>query len=167
MARVKKQVADVKSPKASRPNIPDYGISKGKKGMLPWKWAADRMAKSHQYWVATVRPEASPHVMPIWGVWVQNVFYFSTGGKTRKARNLASNPRCVICSENSKEAVIVEGSASEVTDGKKLAEVAKVYKTKYKVDVQAMGSPIYRVRPSVVFGLFEKKFPMTATRWKF
>ncbi len=166
MTRLKKRVA-TGTPKASRPNIPDYGISKSKKGMLPWKWASDRAAKSHQYWVATVRPDGSPHVMPVWGVWLQNAFYFSTGRKTRKARNLASNPRCVICSENSREAVIVEGTASELVDAKKLAGVAKVYKKKYKVDVSAMDSPIYCVQPGVVFGLFEKRFPTTATRWKF
>src|SRR5277367_6057008 len=152
-----------KSPKASRPNIPDYGISKDKKGMLPWKWAADRMGKSHQYWVATVRPDGSPHVMPVWGVWVENAFYFSTGAKTRKARNLTTNPRCVICSEDSEEAVIVEGMASEMTYPKKLASVVKAYKKKYKVDISAMDSPIYCVRPGVVFGLYEKKFPTTAT----
>ena len=157
----------MKAPKASRPNIPDYGISKSKKGMLPWKWAADRIVKSRQYWVATVRSDGSPHVMPVWGVWLQNAFYFSTGRQTRKARNLASNPRCVICSEDSAQAVIVEGNASELKESKKLAEVAKVYKKKYKVDVSAMDSPIYWVRPSIAFGLFEKKFPTTATRWKF
>lgn len=156
-----------KSPKASRPNIPEYGISKTKKGMLSWKWAADRMVKSHQYWVATVRPEGRPHVMPVWGVWVQNAFYFSTGRKTRKAKNLSTNPRCVICSEDSEEAVIAEGTASEMTDTKKLANVVKVYKKKYKVDIAAIDSPIYCVQPGVVFGLFEKKFPTTATRWKF
>ena len=157
----------VKSPKASRPNIPDYGISKSKKGMLPWKWAADRITKSHQYWVATVRLDKSPHVMPVWGVWTHNAFYFSTGRQTRKARNLVSNPRCVICSEDSAEAVIIEGIARQLADHRKMAEVAKVYQKKYKVDVSAMGSPIYRVQPRVVFGLLEKKFPTTATRWKF
>jgi len=157
----------VKSPKASRPNIPDYGISKSKKGILPWKWANDRIAKSHQYWVATVRPDGSPHVMPVWGVWLQNVFYFSTGRQTRKARYLVSNPRCVICSEDSAEAVIMEGLARQLADHRKMAEVAKVYQKKYKVDVSAMGSPIYRVQPRVVFGLLEKKFPTTATRWRF
>jgi general stress protein 26 len=156
-----------KLPKASRPQIPDYGISKSKKGMLPWKWAADRLGKSKQYWVATVRADGSPHVMPVWGIWMENAFYFSTGRKTRKARNVAANPHCVVCSDDSEEAVIVEGVASELTDAKQLTEVAKVYKKKYKVDVSAMESPIYCIQPIVVFGMFEKKFPTTATRWKF
>lgn len=166
MTRVKKRVVSG-TPKASRPNIPDYGISKSKKGMLPWKWAADRMSKSRQYWVATVRPDGRPHVMPVWGVWLEDSFYFSTGRQTRKARNLARNPHCVICSEDAAQAVIVEASARELKDKKKFADVVKVYKKKYDVDVSVMESPIYWVQPSVAFGLFEKKFPATATRWKF
>jgi hypothetical protein len=30
-----------------------------------------------------------------------------------------------------------------------------------------MGEPFYRVRPRIAFGLFEKKFTGTATRWTF
>ena len=30
-----------------------------------------------------------------------------------------------------------------------------------------MAQPVYRFRPTVGFGLFEKKFEQTATRWSF
>jgi hypothetical protein len=30
-----------------------------------------------------------------------------------------------------------------------------------------MGEPFYLLKPQVAFGLIEKKFPSTATRWKF
>ncbi len=30
-----------------------------------------------------------------------------------------------------------------------------------------MGEPFYRLRPRIAFGLFEKKFTGTATRWTF
>ena len=105
--------------------------------------------------------------MPIWGLWLDNGFYFSTGRNTRKARNLAANSRCVVCSENAEEAVIAEGQAAEVTDKNTLKRVFAAYKKKYKVDVSGMGSPMYFVKPSKVFGMWEKKFPSTATRWLF
>ncbi len=154
------------TPNAGRPNIPDYGISTDKKGLLPWKWAKDRLAKSRQYWIATTRPEGSPHVMPVWGLWLPDAFYFSTGKNSRKARNLAANPHCVICSDNSAEAVIVEGVA-EIINPQKLKPVFAAYKKKYKMDVSSMGEPVYRVQPHVAFGLLEKKFASTATRWIF
>ena len=156
-----------KQPKATRPNIPGYGLPKSKKGLLPWKWAQDRLRKSEQYWLATTRPDGRPHVMVIWGVWVDDEFWFSTGRSSRKARNLAANPHCVVCNEDSAQAVIVEGSA-EIVDEKTLLEpIFAAYKKKYKMDIRGMGEPVFRVRPAVGFGLYEKKFGETATRWLF
>jgi general stress protein 26 len=156
-----------RAPKAGRPNIPDYGISKSKAGLLPWKWAQQRLNRSRQYWIATTRPDGSPHVMIVWGLWAPDGFYFSTGKNSRKAKNLAKNPRCVIASEDAARAVIVEGTV-EVFDGaEKLKPLFAAYKKKYKYDVSGMGEPFYRLRPSLAFGLIEKKFPTTATRWKF
>jgi uncharacterized pyridoxamine 5'-phosphate oxidase family protein len=154
------------NPKAGRPNIPGYGLSNSKKGLLPWKWALDRLRKSRQYWIATTRPDGAPHVMVIWGLWLEDGFYFSTGKTSRKAKNLALNPRCVICSDNSAEAVIVEGMV-ETVGPETLKPVFAAYQKKYKMDVSDMGEPFYRVRPSVAFGLLEKKFASTATRWIF
>jgi nitroimidazol reductase NimA-like FMN-containing flavoprotein (pyridoxamine 5'-phosphate oxidase superfamily) len=100
-----------KVPKASRPYMPGYGVPKSAKGMLPWKWAETRLARSHSYWLITTRPDGRPHAMPLWGVWVDSAFYFSTGRQTRKAQNLTSNPNCVVLNEDPEEAVIVEGTA--------------------------------------------------------
>lgn len=156
-----------KKPKATRPNMPGYGISTKKAGMFPWKWATDRLAKSKQYWIATTRPDGAPHVMIVWGVWTEQAFWFSTGKNSRKARNLAANPRCVICSDDSEQAVILEGEVAVVGDAKVLKTVFAAYKKKYKIDPSGMGEPLFRVQPRVVFGLYEKKFPTTATRWVF
>src|SRR2546427_4666203 len=67
-------------PLASRPYMPGYGLPAADKGegLLPWEWAVERLTESHNYWVATTRPEGRPHVMPVWGIWVESVFYFST-----------------------------------------------------------------------------------------
>src|SRR5262249_35585496 len=104
------------APKTTRPNISGYGLSKSKKGLLPWKWAEDRLKKSRQYWIATTRPEGRPHVMVIWALWFEVALYFATGSTSRKARNLAGNPHCTICTENAAEAVIVEGVSDTERD---------------------------------------------------
>jgi len=42
--------------------MPGYGLpaaDKGK-GLLPWEWAVERLTESHNYWVATTRPEGRP-----------------------------------------------------------------------------------------------------------
>ena len=52
-------------PRTERPQIPDYGISKNRTGMLPWKWAVKNLTESREYWMMTVRPDARPHAMII------------------------------------------------------------------------------------------------------
>jgi len=154
-------------PRTERPQIPDYGISKSKTGLLPWKWAVKTLTESREYWILTVRPDGRPHAMIVWGLWFDGAFWFGTGGKTQKARNLAQNPNCIVGTQNAAEAVILEGVAELITDaalGKKL-EPASLHK--YGMSGGGGSEPLYRVRPKRVFGFIEKSFPKTATRWMF
>ncbi len=91
-------------PKATRPHMPGYGLPTGSKGLLPWKWAEERLSRSHNYWLTTSRPDARPHSMIVWGIWVEGRFYFSTGAASRKAKNLGLNPHCIVCTEKAAEA---------------------------------------------------------------
>ena len=105
--------------------------------------------------------------MPIWGVWLDDAFFFSTGRKSRKGQNLAANPACTITNDDGEEAVIVEGLATEVKDAAALGRIAAAYKKKYKMDPRSMAEPIFRLQPSQIFGFVEKTFPQSATRWKY
>jgi hypothetical protein len=157
--------------------MPGYGLPTGGKGLLPWGWAEQRLKKSHNYWITTVKPDgsphASPHTMVIWGLWQHGRFLFSTGGTSRKARNLAQNKKCVVCTEDAHEAVIVEGIA-EIADVHARRKFLPAYERKYKFDMKAMKDdilamkePVFAVRPRVAFGLWEKHFINKSTRWKF
>lgn len=163
-----RQIAGKKKPKSGRPHMPGYGVPASRTGLLPWNWAEQRLRRSHNFWISTTQPDGSPHVMPIWGVWADGIFCFSTGRESRKARNLFANPRCVICNEESKEAVIVHGVAEELTETDRLKALGRVYERKYKPwKLDPKLGPIFIVRPTVVFGMYEKKFATAATRWKF
>jgi nitroimidazol reductase NimA-like FMN-containing flavoprotein (pyridoxamine 5'-phosphate oxidase superfamily) len=156
------------TPAASRPHMPGYGIPEARKGLLPWSWAQQRLKKSHNYWITTVRPDGSPHTMVVWGLWMDGRLYFSTGLQSRKARNLARNPHCIVCTENAAEAVIVEGTAQSLKTLAKRQVFFSLYEKKYRWDMSAFqDEPIFEVRPRIAFGLFEKKFMGSATRWKF
>jgi len=130
------------------------------------------MEDCRTFWLVTVRSEGTgraasrPHVMPLWGVWVDDAFFFSTGRKSRKGQNLAANPACTVTNDDGEEAVIVEGKAMEIDNASLLERVAASYKKKYKIDPRGMGEPIYRVEPAKIFALIEKSFPKSATRWK-
>jgi pyridoxamine 5'-phosphate oxidase-like protein len=178
-----------RKPKSSRPHMLGYGLPEGDKGLLPWRWAERRLKKSHNYWITTVKldraspetsrasshasPHASPHTMVVWGLWQDGCFLFSTGSKSRKARNLAENSDCVVCTENAAEAVIVEGVA-EIADMAARRKMLPVYERKYNFDMGAMKKgilsmkePVFAVRPRVAFGLWEKHFVGKSTRWTF
>ena len=147
--------------------MPGYGIETSVKGLLPWRWASDRLTKTRNYLLTTVRADGRPHVMPLWGVWMNDRFYFSTGKTSVKARNLSKNANCVLCTDDAEEVVIVEGTAGKATDKTVLKKFGAAYKKKYKFDALSMGEPIFTIRPKVAFGQIEKTFPKTATRWKF
>jgi PPOX class probable F420-dependent enzyme len=148
--------------------MPGYGIPETKKGLLPWSWAKQRLEQSHNYWVSTVRPDGAPHTMVVWGLWLDGAFYFSTGAQSRKARNLKENPRCNICTERANEAVVLEGRAEIVRDRDLLRRFFRRYEKKYDWDMSEMQEePVFAVRPLVAFGLFEKQYMETATKWTF
>lgn len=153
--------------------MPGYGLPEGDKGLLPWSWAEQRLKKSHNYWITTVKPENSPHTMVVWGLWQDGRFLFSTGSKSVKARNLKQNKNCLFCTELANEAVIVEGLA-EIADVPARRKFLPAYERKYKFDMKgmkddilSMKEPVFAVRPRAVFGLWEKHFQTKSTRWKF
>lgn len=170
----KKALSKSLQPKAGRPHMPGYGLPKSKKGVLPWKWAVNKLSKSRQYWVITVRPDGRPHAMPVWGMWLEDAFYFSTGAHTRKAKNLSRNPHCIVANEDAAQAVILEGKAKPVRDPAFIRKFLPLYGRKYKWDMSGMADdlialkePLFAVYPKVVFGQIEKTFTKTATRWTF
>lgn len=150
--------------RASRAAFPGYGITTDAEGMLPWSWAVERLAVAHNYWVATASGERGPHAMPVWGLWREEAFVFSTGTTSRKARNLAADPRIVVHLESGDEVVLLEGVAEPAE-----ATIAVVdeYEAKYAFRPEVGVDGWYRVRPSRAYGWRERDYPQSATRFAF
>ncbi len=163
-ARLERQPA----PRATRPYMPGYGIAAadGGQGLLPWDWAVERLSKGYTYWLCTTRPDGRPHAMPIWGIWLHDAFFFSTGKQSRKARNLEANPHCVVGVEVESDSVVIEGAVEGVADQQLRQEFAEKYQAKYEWDMEGFDEPVFAVRPSVVFGL-TLDLVENATRWTF
>jgi Pyridoxamine 5'-phosphate oxidase len=155
------------TPRTERPRIAGYGIPKSKAGLLPWKWAVKKLTESRQYWMITVRADGRPHAMIIWGLWFDGAFWFGTGSQTQKARNLSTNPNCIVGTQDAAEAVILEGVAELITDTEIPRKLEPVSLRKYGMSGGDGSEPVYCVRPHRVFGLVEASFPKTATRWTF
>lgn len=162
-------------PKASRPYWPDAleNPKDATTGLKQWGWALERLEKSHNYWIATSRSDGRPHLMLVWGIWWQDAFWFSTGPRARKAKNIAANSWCAIGTEKADEAVILEGTAEQIKDRTVWKTVCQEYDRKYGGNVLPMlessGGNVYRVQPRTAFGQDEHadNFAESVTRWAF
>lgn len=163
------------APVASRPHMPGYGILPANegRGLMPWTWAVERLTRARNYWIATSSAAGQPHCVPVWGVWLDDAFYFSSGAQSRKARNLAANPNIVVCPENGDEAVSLEGAVEKVSDPATLKRFVEAYNPKYSWDLKVETvldlGPIFAVRPRKVLGFVDTpgEFTGSATRWQF
>ena len=154
--------------------MPGYGLLDAAQGtgLLPWSWAVERLERSHDYWVATIRPDGRPHMMPVWGIWLEDAVWFSSSRGSRKARNLDANPNCTITTDNAYEPVIVEGAGVRFTDlstiTRFVAAINQKYTTDYSVDFfDPDRNACFQVRPTWAFGLIESDFTGSPTRWIF
>jgi PPOX class probable F420-dependent enzyme len=154
--------------------MPGYGVLPAGEGtgLLPWAEAERRLTVAHDYWCATVRPDGAPHVMPVWGVWLDGQLWFSSSLRSRKARNLAADPRCTLTTDDALNPVVVEGVAERVTDGARITGFLDAVNAKYHagltadfLDPEINGS--YAVRPVRAFGLDHDDFTGSPTRWTF
>jgi PPOX class probable F420-dependent enzyme len=154
--------------------MPGYGILPPDEGsgLIPWAEACRRLTVAHDYWLATVRPDGAPHVMPVWGVLLDDRVWFSTGLRSRKARNLAADPRCTVTTDDARDPVVVEGVAERRTDAAAIAAFVTAVNDKYAagvtVDFQDPDvNGTFVVHPTRVFALTGADFPGSPTRWRF
>lgn len=172
------QTESTGAPAAERPGMPaSYGIHQDDDGLLNWAWVSRRLEAAQNYWICTTRPDGGPHAAPVWGVWVDGVLVFSTGKRSRKARNLAADPRAVVHLESGDDAVMLEGVVEEVRDAGLAARADAAYSAKYPDPQTGAGyhlpaesdgdSGLYALRPRVCHAWREATFPTSATRWRF
>ena len=137
----------------------------------------------HTCWLATINRDGSPHVTGIGVLWLDGAFWFETGDGTRKAKNVARDPRCPLSMATREFDLVVEGEAHKVTDPAAVARVAALYADEgwpCRVDESGValtaefsapsaGPPpwfVYRISVSAATALLTVD-PGGATRWRF
>lgn len=153
----------------------------------PWAQTRDRLAEGGHTWLATVRPEGRPHVVPVGALWVDGAYYVTTGQGTVKGNNLDHDLHCVITLSSRGFDLVCEGEAAKVIDVEKLERVARAYADQgwpAYVHDGVLDAPysapwtgpapydVYEVTPSVAFafGTGEEDAPLNvnrATRYRF
>lgn len=137
---------------------------------LAWDTVQRRLMQSKQYWVSTTRPDGRPHVVPLDGIWVDDVWYFGGSPETVTQRNLNSNPHVVMHLPDPVEAVMVEGEARYTKPAPELvARLVEATREKYAEYGYDPSPEAY----AEALGLFPQRviawtaFPTDATRFRF
>ena len=185
------------SPPVNRPsvvastNLADlYGLP-----LVDWAGVEERLALGvpqapgtggpdrHTCWLATVNADRSPHVTGVGAVWSEGTFWFETGERTVKARNLARDPRCTLSLATHGFDLVVDGAAERVTDPDTVAAMAAAWNAQgwpARVDPSGValtadhsapsaGPPpwsVYRILPRSAVAVSTVE-PGGATRWTF
>jgi predicted pyridoxine 5'-phosphate oxidase superfamily flavin-nucleotide-binding protein len=145
----------------------------------PWADVVDVLSKSEMFWLSTVRRDGRPHVTPLPAIWLDGALHFCTGDAEQKARNLESNPGCILTTGTNQLRsgldVVVEGTAARVTDQARLQRLAALWKSKldwqFEVADGAFRDPdgrrglVFGVTPTKVLSF--GKAPYTQTRYRF
>lgn len=146
----------------------------------PWHEADAVLDGAEIFWLSTVRADGRPHVTPLLAVWQDTSLCFCTGPTEQKARNLATNPACVLTTGSNELSrgldVVVEGQARRLRQPQRLQRIATTFRHKYgpdwefTVDGDAFThrggrALVFEVQPTVVFGF--RKGAFSQTRWRF
>ena len=104
--------------------------------LVPWEHIISRLQQARNYWISSVSPRDQAHAMPVWGLWDEGRFVFSTDPASRKARNLKARPLVAVHLESGDEVIIVEGEAMGVDDPAWLRTLEKKYAAKYGLSLE-------------------------------
>jgi PPOX class probable F420-dependent enzyme len=122
---------------------------------LAWPEVAARLAGARNYWLTTTSPDGAPHAAPVWGAVIGHTLYLYSERRTRKARNLAADPRLVVHLESGDDVVIVRGTAEDLGHPAQVPEVVAALAAKYTSPADRQYLPdadpafdvVYAIRP--------------------
>lgn len=135
-------------------------------------------------WLTTLNADGSPHMTAVGAVWVDGAFWFQTGDVTRKARNVARDPRCAMSLSTHEFDLVVEGAAEKTSDPDAVARVAAAWAEggwPCEVDASGIGitapfnapaigpAPwfVYRITPRSATSVSTTENGGATTRWDF
>lgn len=100
----------------------------------PSSHAIDKLIGQKNIWLASVRPDGRPHLIPVWFVWHQERIYVCIEPASVKARNISGNPSVALALENGSNPVICEGNAG-VVPAPWSAAITELFNSKYGWDI--------------------------------
>jgi hypothetical protein len=136
------------------------------------------------FWLTTLNADGSPHVTSVGALWSAGSCWFQTGDHTRKAHNVARDPRCAISVATKGFDVMIAGEARRVTDPKVVGGIAALWaQGGWPAEADASGTGItapfnaptlgpppwfvYEVKPQTSTAVGTTEEMPGSTRWRF
>ena len=77
--------------------------------VLDWAVVRVNLERAKAYWLATCRADGRPHVVPVDGLWLDDVWYYGGASEAVHVRTVLLNPDVVMHLPDPHRSVIVEG----------------------------------------------------------
>jgi len=81
----------------------------------------------HTCWLTTLDADGAPHTTGVGGEWLDGSWWFETGRRTRKGRNLEHDPRCTLAVALKEFDLVVSGTAEVVTEPGTVTRLAETW----------------------------------------
>lgn len=97
--------------------------------------AREFLAERHLATLTTMRPDGSPHVVPVAFTWDAGalVARVIASGGTRKVRNAEAGCRAVLCQVDGRRWLSLEGTADVLRDPEAVLDAERRYAERYRV----------------------------------
>jgi F420H(2)-dependent biliverdin reductase len=103
-----------------------------------------RLGRELTIWLATVKGNGRPHLVPLWFIWLEGRIYLCTGAYSQKFRNMFHNQSVALALPDTTSTVIIEGEA-HVADRATIDTLADHFYHKYEWDFRYDDSDDWRL----------------------
>lgn len=98
-----------------------------------WRLIEARLSRESNIWIATVRGDGRPHLVPLWYIWLNDKIYVCTGSETQKYTNMYHNQNVALSLPDAVNVVVIEGEA-HTADRALTDPLAEHFHNKYEWD---------------------------------
>jgi PPOX class probable F420-dependent enzyme len=102
---------------------------------------AERLRTEEILWLASVRPDGRPHLVPVWFLWEGETILLFSQPDSQKIRNLRQNPAVMVSldsADRGEDVIVLEGIA-ELVDDPEFTTSLPAYADKYAALLTDMG----------------------------
>lgn len=154
---------------------------------LPWSRALSAVKniareQDATWFLGVTDPDGSPHAAGVGAIWLDGDLFFVSGPRTRKSKDLATQPAATLAAHLQGIDLVFEGTTKRITDEATLERVATFYRDEAGWPAEVAGDAftapysapsagpppwnLYRFDYDTVYGVAGAE-PWGASRWRF